>query len=364
MLKKKMSSGEEQIGLIYYWWIVVRIWARKNIVQRFRDYRARRPHRSFKLTRRRDYVRPLEIGGYWRFAKNIFDFIFENKRLFFRLIFLTSLFNLVLVGLLDQEFLDSLQTVADSTNEGIFSGGWGEIGKAGLVIVSTFSTGGLSRDPNEAQQIIMAAIVGFAWLAVVQICRNIFAGARKISVRDVLYTCGAPIIPLVVVFLVVMIQAVPALVGILISSAAQLTEFAGAGVEKLAFTSVVFLLFSLSIYWIMGSIFAGIIVTNQGGGRVIYPFQALKVAGDMVSQRRLFLFRRILFCVFVMGVLWILILLPLILFINWISSVNGFFSNIPVVQLAMVVLTAFSVVYFACYLYTLYRKIIDYDRKN
>lgn len=37
----------------------------------------------------------------------------------------------------------------------------------------------------------------------------------------------------------------------------------------------------------MGSIFAAIIVTNQGGGHIIYPFQALKISGDMVAQRRL-----------------------------------------------------------------------------
>jgi hypothetical protein len=63
MRKKLLSSGEEQISIFYYCWISFRIWSRKNFVERFQNYKARRAHRSFRLTRRRDYIRPLEIFG-------------------------------------------------------------------------------------------------------------------------------------------------------------------------------------------------------------------------------------------------------------------------------------------------------------
>lgn len=362
--KKLLSSGEEQISIFYFWWIGFRIWFRKNAIQRFRNYKARRPHRSFRLMRRRDYVRPLKIAGFWRFSKSVFDFIFEHKRLFFILVGLVMLFNFVLIGLLDSNFITSLQSVADLTNGGIFEGGWGEIGKAGLIVISTFSTGGLVRSPSESQQIIMFVIALFAWLAVIQICRNIFAGRKNIVLRDMLYTCGTPIIPLTVIVLVILVQAIPLFIGIVISSAAKLTEFAAAGIEKLVFTSVVFLLFSLSAHWIIGSLFAMIIVTNQGGGHIIYPFQALKISGDMVTQRRLAILWRMIFCGFILALIWAIILIPLILLMNWLSSSFEIIKSIPIIQLFMVFLTGFSLVYFSCYTYLLYRKIIDYDRQN
>jgi hypothetical protein len=364
MRKKLLSSGEEQISIFYYWWISFRIWSRKNFVERFQNYKARRAHRSFRLTRRRDYIRPLEIIGFWRFSKRVFGFIFQNKKLFFKLIGLIAFANFILIGLLDQDFITSLQSVVDLTNGGIFEGGWGEIGKAGLVVISTFSTGGLVQNPSEMQQLIMFLIVLFAWLAVVQICRNILAGRRNLSLRDALYSCGAPIIPLMVIAVVILIQAIPIFIGVLVSSAAKLTEFASVGVEKLAFSSVVFLLLSLSIYWITGSIFAAIIVTNQGGGHIIYPFQALKISGDMVTQRRLAILYRVVFCAFILAIIWGAILVPLVLLMNWLGSNIEFFTFIPIVQIVMVLLTAFSLVYSSSYIYLLYRKIIDYDRKN
>ena len=53
--KKILSSNEEQISLVYFWYIRIRIYLRKNILERFRKFKARRPHRSFKISRKRDY---------------------------------------------------------------------------------------------------------------------------------------------------------------------------------------------------------------------------------------------------------------------------------------------------------------------
>jgi hypothetical protein len=99
MMKKKLySSGEEQIGIFYFWWISVRIFMRKNVLERFRKFRARRPHRSFRLSLRRDYVRPLKIAGYWSFTKSVFDLIRDNKRAFLSLAGLIVGFSFILIG--------------------------------------------------------------------------------------------------------------------------------------------------------------------------------------------------------------------------------------------------------------------------
>ena len=360
MAKKKYSSDEEPVSALYFSWISFRIWLRKNLVGRFIEFRSRRFHRSFRLTRKRDYQRPLKIAGYWSFTKAVFHTISENKKSFLLLMVVIAVANFILVGLLDQDFLNSLKDIANTTNGGLLSGGWGELGKASLVVLSTFSTGGLVRSPNEAQQTTMFLIVMFAWLAVVQLCRNIFSGKKKISVREALYTCGMPIIPMSIIALVILIQAIPAFLSVIIYGSAITTKFASQGVEQMMFFAAIALLVSLSIFWIIGSVFALIIVTIPG----TYPLQALKISGDMVVQRRLAILFRVLWCVFILVVIWFAILIPLVLLSNWLSSIASFFTGLPIVQIAMVLLTSFSLVFVAVYLYSLYRKIIDYDRQN
>ena len=161
MKERILSSNEKQISLVYFWWISVRIFMRKNIVIRFRNFKSRRPHRSFRISKRRDFVRPLNIDGYWRMASDVFRLIRENKKMFASLVLLSALAGVVLIGLMDQNFISSLQTVADTTNGGNFQGFWGEIGKAGLVMAASFSSGGLVQSPNEAQQLLFFIIVSF-----------------------------------------------------------------------------------------------------------------------------------------------------------------------------------------------------------
>ena len=124
------------------------------------------------------------------------------------------------------------------------------------------------------------------------------------------------------------------------------------------FFSAILLLFSLSAFWVMGSIFAMIIVTIPG----TYPLQALKIAGDMVSQRRLAILKRILFLIFILALIWSIIIIPIIMLMNWLISINGFFVNIPIVPISMLLMSCFSCVLSSVYIYVLYRRIVDGDR--
>ncbi len=332
MKKRILSSNEKQISLVYFWWISVRIFIRKNIVIRFRNFKSRRPHRSFKLSKKRDYTRPLEIGGYWNLLGSVFRLIRENKSIFRNLVLVSSLASILLIGLMDQNFVSSLQAVIDTTNGGNFEGFFGEIGKAGLVMAATFNSGGLVQSPTEIQQIMFAIIILFIWLATVQICRNILSGKKNLNLRDALYSCGAPIIPMTVIAIVILMQLVPVFIATIVGAAAKTTSFLSSGIEQAVFFSAILLLFSLSSFWVMGSIFAMIIVTIPG----TYPLQALKIAGDMVS--------------------------PIIMLMNWLISINGFFVNIPIVPISMLLMSCFSCVLSSVYIYVLYRRIVDGDR--
>ena len=359
--KKKYSSGEDQVSLVYFWWISLRIFFRKNIIERFRKFKARRPHSSFKLTKRRDFKRPVKLPGYWSFSKKTLKLIFENKKIFGALILLVVFFGVVFVGLLDQKFISSLQSVVDVTGDGTFEGAWGELGKAGLIATSIFTSGGMIQSPTDIQKFAIGVVAVIVWLAVIQICRNVLAGHKKFKLREVLYSCGAPIVPTFIIVTVILLQLIPAFIAIIISSAAQLTQFANnGGIEYMVFAMVVLLLSSVSIFWVMGSLFALIIVTIQG----TYPLKALKIAGDMVSQRRLMIFRRILFLAFLVFSVWIIVMIPLILLMNWASGFTDFFEVIPLVQIVMLFLSSASLVFSTTYIYLLYRGIVDHDRKN
>lgn len=358
MKERILSSNEKQISLVYFWWISARIFIRKNIVIRFRNFKSRRPHRSFKLSKKRDYTRPLEIGGYWNLLGSVFGLIRENKSIFRNLVLVSSLASILLIGLMDQNFVSSLQAVVDTTNGGNFEGFFGEIGKAGLIMAATFNSGGLVQSPTEIQQMMFAIIILFIWLATVQVCRNILSGKKNFNLRDALYSCGAPIIPMAVISIVILMQLIPVFIATIVGAAAKTTSFLSSGIEQAVFFSAILLLFSLSAFWVMGSIFAMIIVTIPG----TYPLQALRIAGDMVSQRRLAILKRVLFLIFVLVLIWSVVIIPIIMLMNWLISINGFLVNIPIVPISMLLMSCSSCVFTSVYIYVLYRRVVDSDR--
>ena len=96
MAKKKiLSSNEKQISLVYFWIILIRIYFRKNVIERFRKFKDRRPHRSFKISKRRDYARPLKIGGYWNLMGDVFRFIRQNKTIFRNLVLIFAIMGIL-----------------------------------------------------------------------------------------------------------------------------------------------------------------------------------------------------------------------------------------------------------------------------
>ena len=50
--------------------------------KRYRAFMARRPHRSFRMTRRRDYVRPFELPGNISFTHEVTKTLWKNKNIF------------------------------------------------------------------------------------------------------------------------------------------------------------------------------------------------------------------------------------------------------------------------------------------
>ncbi|HWT40859.1 MAG TPA: hypothetical protein VN081_06380, partial [Dongiaceae bacterium] len=110
--------------------------------QKVDTFLARRPHRSFRLTRRRDYVRPLQLPGYIRFTNDVYRTVWKYKKILLPLLIVYIVFYAILVGIGSQ---DTYGTVADTIKQAggnLFSGGFAaEAGQAGILFLSVASTG-------------------------------------------------------------------------------------------------------------------------------------------------------------------------------------------------------------------------------
>ncbi len=324
-----------------------------KIKQRVSSYLARRPHRSFLRTRRRDYVRELKLPGYFRFTKIVFDTIWDNRKIFLLLSLFYAIFTGLMVGLASQ---DTYQTIADTlsvTGGDMITGFWGQISKAGLLFAST-ATGGLSGSLSESQQIFSGIIMLMAWLASVWLLRNILAG-RKPRLRDGLYNAGSPILPTFLVALILIIQLLPASLALIGYGAASATGLLNSGVEAMLFWFAAGLLTLISLYFITSTIFALIIVTLPG----MYPFRAIKIAGDLVLGRRARILLRFLWLLVLTALAWAAVMIPAILFDGWIKGVWPVIAWLPIIPVFLLALGSLTVVWFSSYVYLLYRKVVD-----
>lgn len=322
---------------------------------RLSAYLDRRPHRSFHKTLRRDYDRPLNLPGYWAFTKYVRKTLWASRKLFISLALVYALLIFLLVGIASQDAYSTLNETIKSTSNGVLNGSWGELGKAGLLFISAVN-GSVSQTLTESQQIYATITVLMVWMTTVWLLRNILAG-HKVKLRDGLYNSGAPILSTFLVFLLLIVQLLPAALALIGYSAAAATGLLNGGVEAMLFWFAAGLLVVMSLYFITSTFFALIIVTLPG----MYPFKAIKAAGDIVIGRRLRILLRLLWMVLTVTVVWALIMIPVILFDLWVKGLWPVISWMPIVPIFLLVLGSITVVWVSSYIYLLYRKVVADD---
>ena len=193
-----------------------RMWKRK---------RARvRLHQSFKRSYREDYVRKLSVPGLLHHAGDTFSIIFKNWKLFIPLIIFAVVFNVLLVGLMSEATYVSFQETLEETNTKIAGGEIGNFAKAGLLLISTVTTGGLSGGLGEAQTIFAVIIFLLIWLITIYLLRFRLAD-KKVRLRDGFYNALTPLLSTFVVFVVGLFQAIPIFLTVFAYSAAVQTDF-------------------------------------------------------------------------------------------------------------------------------------------
>lgn len=329
---------------------------RMTLRQRVDEFLARRPHRSFRRTRTRDYHRSLKLPGFFAFTKSVAKTLWQHKVLFIMLTLVYAILSGLIVGIASQ---DTYSAITEGLSEASSTLG-SDPGQIGIVagLIGTAITGGLNQTLTQTQSTYASLLALMTWLTTVWLLRNILAG-NKVKLRDGLYNASAPILSTFLVTLVLILQLLPMALAFIGYSAANASGLLAGGIETMLFWIAAGLLVVLSLYWVTSTLIALVIVTLPG----MYPMKALSTAGDIAVGRRMRLLLRLLWLVGTIVVVWIVVMVPLVLLNAWINSVWPAFSGVPFIPIALVIMSSLTVVWSSSYVYLLYRKVVADDAK-
>ena len=317
----------------------------------------RRPHRSFHLTRRRDYTRSLELPRYWAFTGQVFQTIWSGRRQLMLAAGLYAVVSGLVVGLASQQVYYETAELLQDTGGQLVEGGIGPVAEAGLLLVSTV-IGNLTGAITPESQAYSGLLGILFWLLVVWLLRNQLAG-KKVKFRDGLYNSGAPLVSTFLVLTILILQMIPLAFAAIAYSAGAAGGLLSGGVEAMLIWLAIALLAILSLYWSVSTLIALVIVTLPG----MYPMRAIKTAGDLVIGRRIRIFLRLLFMMFVVVVSWTVVMVPVIIIDSLIKSAWSAVEWVPAVPVLLLIMISLTLLFVATYIYLLYRRIVDDDAK-
>lgn len=325
-------------------------WARKaNRIQ---------PHKSFHRSYREDYVRDLKVSGLIHHAASTFRMIFSHWRTFLPLLLLVVIIDILFVGLMSEETYVDYQNTLDDTSINIAGQEIGNFAKAALLLISTVTSGGLTADASDASQIFTVITFLIMWLVTIYLIRHYLVG-HKPKLRDALYNAGAPIVSTFCVFFVIFLQLIPIFVVVITYSAAIQTDFLSTPFYALIYFIFAALMVILSAYLLSSSVVALIAVTAPG----LYPLAALRTASNLMQGRRIRFLIRLIYLIFLIILMWIIVMLPIILLDLALKSAIDWLAAWPVVPFFLALMTSFTFIYSAAYLYLYYRRMLDYDNQ-
>ena len=327
-----------------------------RLTRRYQGFLDRRPHRSFQLTRRRDYVRSLRLPGYISFTLFVWRTLQRHRRTFLLLVLLYGFSMMALGGITNQQAYSQISELLQEAGPEVFTGGTGKLGEAGLLLLSTFASG--PGVLTVEQQIFLGLALLLAWLTTVWLLREYLLGRRP-RLRDGLYNSGSPFVSTFIVVFVLILQCLPAGIVALIYAA-----LSSVGLLENGFSSMLFWIFAVTVgalvlYWVTSTIIALVVVTLPG----MYPLRALKSSGDLVVGRRLRIMYRLLWGMFMIVVAWAVVFIPLLILDTAVKDAWSAVSDVPTMPMAAAVMSAASSVWLAAYVYLLYRKVVDDDAK-
>lgn len=315
------------------------------------------PHKSFKRSYREDYHRDIEVPGIMYHIFATFRVLFKNWKLFLPLLIIVVVLNVILVGIMSESSYTQFQDVLDQTTVEIAGGDIGNVAKAGMLLISTVTTGGLSGESSEAAIVFGVIIFLIIWLTTIFLLRHRLAD-HKVKLRDGLYNAMTPLVSTFVVFAIAVVQCIPIFILIIVYSAAVQTDFLATPFYALVFFIFAALMVLLSGYLLSSSLIALVAVSAPG----LYPMKAINAASDLMMGRRTRFILRIIALLIALAIIWVIIMLPLIVFDLWMKTFE-WTEGIPFIPVCLNIMTCFTAMYVTAYLYLYYRWMLNYDEK-
>lgn len=315
-------------------------------------------HRSFRRSYREDYIRKTEAPGLLNHAMTTFQVIFKYWKTFVPFILIMTLAYIVLVGLMSEDLYQQFQDSINETSAELAGGEIGNFAKAGLLLLSTITTGGLDTGMGESQTIFMILLFLIMWLTTIYLLRHFMAGGKP-KLRDGLYNALAPLISTFLVLAVIFVQAIPVILVVITYSAAVATGFLSTPFYALVYFIFAALMILITTYLLSSSLIALVAVSATG----VYPMQALSTASDLMAERRTKFIIRLVYLLIVVALIYAITLTPIILLDLWLKSFWTFIAGWPIVPFFMLIVTCFVFVYATVYIYRYYRWLLDYKEK-
>lgn len=323
-----------------------KIWAKKNARLKL--------HHSFKRSYREDYARGLQAPGLVAHAMSTLKILFKNWKLFGALMLIIVAMNIIFVGLMSEDTYQTVQDSIDESSEILQYGEIGRLAKSGLLLISTVTTGGLTKGMTEVQQVFMFFFGAVTILVTIYYLRHLMAGNHP-KMRDGLYNALTPLISTMLVLLLVFIHMIPIFIFIILYSTAVATDFLAQPLYAFLFWLLGSLLILLSAYLLPGSILAVCATTVPG----IYPMQAVNATTDLIQGRRTKFIIRVFFALVFVAVIWVIVMLPLIWLDLVLKQNIDWLEGIPFVSFLLQIMTTFTIIYLTSYIYLFYRRMLD-----
>lgn len=281
-------------------------------------------------------------------AKQSFAVLFMQDKLIVRLIAVAWVVTLIISGLVYAGYYGDLSQSTEDVS-GNLPGGFVKTSVEVMALTISLMSGAANGQLTESQQIFAALGYVLLWLVLVWLLRYVM-NDTAVRLKDGLYSAAAPLISTLGLVVVALLQLVP--LALLVSLFASISV---SGVLVGVWWTLAFIVLTLlaaagTLYWLVGTLFALVMVTIPG----TYPLAALKSAKALVTGYRRQLMSAVAWLLVIVLVAQLVLLVPVISFdaligyrLPWL--VAGFYQFIVVA----------SCVYAGTYTYVLYRRLID-----
>ena len=272
----------------------------------------------------------------------------DNRAVFGRLVTLATIVSLLLTGVTTYTYYTGLTQATDEVAGQLSAGVFRTFVEVGALTISVTS-GAASSSLTEAQQVFVTLFYLLLWLVTVWLLRHLLSG-NAVKLRDGLYNAAAPLISTCLVALAAAVQVLPFALIVGLIAAISSTGAASGFLWLILGVAVVALFAALTLYWLAGTVFAGVIVTLPG----TYPWAALRSARQVVAGYRRDVVLRLLWLGLLVSVAMFVAVVPVVL----LDVASGYRLSLFVVLTSQLVGAALFV-YGSAYVYMLYRGVID-----